>query len=1090
MPKESPPTATARRFGRLELVAELPDATPPWVARQPLGGTIRPKLYGVHRVPRASLTNADALLAEARRCQAVDGPNVLRVVDCGTAGEEVFVAFDHVAGETLGALRDDAGDDGVPAPVALRIALDTLGALGKAHGHTPQPVVHGALGPRLVLVGSDGITRVLGFGCAPLLGGDAPHPTPPEAGEGPSVDLWAAAAMLWDTLAGKALPPDSAPERLDATRGAPLPAALTDALERALATEPSGRFATAAELASALEGVGAAHVASHAAVAMYVQRVAGGRIAARRSTVDEALRALAASSPTEARAPVSASIFEADWTVPAPASAQRATKDAPRTTPSEKPPPLAPTAAKPIVAVAARPKPAVAVPAAPSPTAPKPGAGAAAKAAVPPTAPTAPKRAATPTGAETPPPRPADTGAASASADATAPPAPTAATPATAGPHAAAPGAATPGHAAEATTGSLATAAAPVADVVITTSAAAAAPTARPSWRPRGTAVDRIGAGSTLGRYDILMPVARGGMASVWAARLHGTHGFQKIVAIKTMLPDVSDDPDFETMFLDEARVAAKIRHPNVAEILDLGEESEVLYLVMEWVEGGTVGALLRGAKALGGIPFPIVLRIASQICSGLHAAHELHDEEGHLVDLVHRDITPGNVLVSMSGHVKIVDFGIAKSKTRVHITKGGSAMVKGKTPYLSPEQLEGQPIDRRSDIFSFGALLYTMATGLHPFRGDTENATVRNIVLKEPVPPRDISPFIPLELEKVILTALQKKPRKRFESAADLQRALDVVASTIGDPLTDGDVAAFVRRALGDVHAKSAADLKAAITAADAVERTGRTGQVHVTYSTTSMRPPPPAAQPSEQPLERAAPDAAEVAPASPGQAPAEEAPASPLGDDVEDEDALEAESETLVLAPSPPRSAAPAPPPPGPAPPRLEGATAPEPALVEAAPASAGRVPTMRPPAPDAEASDRRTRARRAVGLAIAACAIVLVGAAVLGRSAGGDGATTAPATVPSTSTLPSATAAPTPGLAASSTTTSPPSTTTESAPPAAPSAEPSGAARVSPAGASGNSSPPPVPGAAPGATGAKPKLAPNPFVKPKKKYDPTGI
>ena len=104
MPKESPPTATARRFGRLELVAELPDATPPWVARKPLGGTIRPKLYGVHRVPRASLTNADALLAEARRCQAVDGPNVLRVVDCGTAGEEVFVAFDHVAGETLGAL--------------------------------------------------------------------------------------------------------------------------------------------------------------------------------------------------------------------------------------------------------------------------------------------------------------------------------------------------------------------------------------------------------------------------------------------------------------------------------------------------------------------------------------------------------------------------------------------------------------------------------------------------------------------------------------------------------------------------------------------------------------------------------------------------------------------------------------------------------------------------------------------------------------------------------------------------------------------------------------------------------------------------
>jgi eukaryotic-like serine/threonine-protein kinase len=244
------------------------------------------------------------------------------------------------------------------------------------------------------------------------------------------------------------------------------------------------------------------------------------------------------------------------------------------------------------------------------------------------------------------------------------------------------------------------------------------------SWGRAASAVDRLGPGSTLGRYEILMPVAKGGMAAVWAARLQGTRGFKKIVAVKTMLPDVSDDPDFQSMFLDEARVAARIRHPNVVEILDLGEESDVLYLVMEWVDGETVSTLQKAAKPLGGIPQRIALRIASQICAGLHNAHELRDDNGALVDLVHRDISPANVLISTAGYVKIVDFGVAKSKGRLHITRAGG-VIKGKTPYLSPEQLGGLPIDRRSDIFSLGALLYVLTTGLHPFRAETEMTTV-----------------------------------------------------------------------------------------------------------------------------------------------------------------------------------------------------------------------------------------------------------------------------------------------------------------------------------------------------------------------------
>ncbi|HVY45181.1 MAG TPA: serine/threonine-protein kinase, partial [Minicystis sp.] len=331
---------------------------------------------------------------------------------------------------------------------------------------------------------------------------------------------------------------------------------------------------------------------------------------------------------------------------------------------------------------------------------------------------------------------------------------------------------------------------------------------------PAASALDKVQPGATLGRYEILMPLARGGMASVWAGRMQGTRGFSKIVAIKTMLPDISDDPDFQTMFLDEARVAARIKHPNVAQILDLGEEHDVLYLVMDWVEGETLGTLQKAAKPLGGIPLPIALRIASQALGGLHAAHELKDDAGNLLDLVHRDVSPGNVLVSVHGFVKIVDFGIAKSKGRLHVTRAGG-LVKGKTPYLSPEQLGQLPIDRRSDIFSFGCLMYVLTTGLHPFRGETEVKTVENIALKAPMPPRELNPTIPAELDKVILRALEKDPSKRFATAAELQKAIVQIAASL-EPTSDEDIAEFVRKAVGELQAKRAQDLKTAIASVD----------------------------------------------------------------------------------------------------------------------------------------------------------------------------------------------------------------------------------------------------------------------------------
>ncbi|HXS18470.1 MAG TPA: serine/threonine-protein kinase, partial [Polyangiaceae bacterium] len=161
------------------------------------------------------------------------------------------------------------------------------------------------------------------------------------------------------------------------------------------------------------------------------------------------------------------------------------------------------------------------------------------------------------------------------------------------------------------------------------------------------TDVVEVRAGLVLGRYELLTPIAAGGMAQVWAARLRGARQFQKIVAVKTMLPKLSEDAQFEQMFLDEASLASQIRHPNAVEIMDLGEAHGILYLVMEWIDGVPLNHLMKAAKIRGGVPLPIAARIAMQACAGLHAAHELHDERGRPVGLVHRDVSPQNLLVT-----------------------------------------------------------------------------------------------------------------------------------------------------------------------------------------------------------------------------------------------------------------------------------------------------------------------------------------------------------------------------------------------------------------------------------------------------------
>ena len=341
------------------------------------------------------------------------------------------------------------------------------------------------------------------------------------------------------------------------------------------------------------------------------------------------------------------------------------------------------------------------------------------------------------------------------------------------------------------------------------------------SAQPSGvvpTGLNDVRPGDVLGRYELLIPVAKGGMAQVWAARLKGTRGFQKLVAIKTLLPHVIDDPQFEDMFLDEASLASRVRHPHVVEILDLGEQDGVMYLVMEWVDGEPLTTILTEAAKHGGMPLPIALHVADQACRGLHAAHELRDEGGELLGLVHRDVSPHNVLLSYDGVAKLVDFGIAKANLRMsQETEAGQ--VKGKAAYMAPEQIASpEAVDRRSDIFAMGILLYMLTTGKHPFRGESRLATLANISSSSRAPPPcNVVASYPPTLQKVVLQALAKDPAKRFPSANEMVIELRRALPKTMKAATDEDVASYMRDLLTARIERRQRNLKEALAAADA---------------------------------------------------------------------------------------------------------------------------------------------------------------------------------------------------------------------------------------------------------------------------------
>ncbi len=284
---------------------------------------------------------------------------------------------------------------------------------------------------------------------------------------------------------------------------------------------------------------------------------------------------------------------------------------------------------------------------------------------------------------------------------------------------------------------------------------------------------------SEFGQYTLLERIAVGGMAEVWKARMKGVEGFQKTVAIKKILPHLTDSSDFVTMFIDEAKLAAQLNHNNIIHIYDLGKIGDDYFIAMEFVDGKDLRSILNSARAESRpLPLGLALLVGSRLASALDHAHRQKDFEGRALGLVHRDVSPQNVLISYEGDIKLCDFGIVKAVTKASKTQMGA--LKGKLQYMSPEQAWGRPVDARSDIFSLGSLLFEMLTGRRLFSGESEMSVLDAVREGRIQAPRDLDPRLPLEVNALVLKALARDPDDRFHTAGEMQREIDGILASL----------------------------------------------------------------------------------------------------------------------------------------------------------------------------------------------------------------------------------------------------------------------------------------------------------------------
>ena len=296
------------------------------------------------------------------------------------------------------------------------------------------------------------------------------------------------------------------------------------------------------------------------------------------------------------------------------------------------------------------------------------------------------------------------------------------------------------------------------------------------------------------GKFTLLDKIASGGMAEIFMAQTLGPGGFEKIVALKRILPSFSSHQEFISMFIEEAKITSQLTHSNIVQIYEFGEIDQTYYLSMEFIDGKNLRQLLSRCEELKHpMPLEHAVFVAHKICEGLDYAHRFQDKKAHeSLHIIHRDVSPQNILVSYEGEIKLIDFGIAKIKAHEGRTKSG--VLKGKFSYMSPEQASGEAIDQRSDIFSVGTLLFEMLTRQRLFAGPNDAATLKKIQEAKIPAPSLFNPDVPFELEEIVFKALAKDPAKRYQTAKELHRELTRFLHTLNPDFTASHLATFMR--------------------------------------------------------------------------------------------------------------------------------------------------------------------------------------------------------------------------------------------------------------------------------------------------------
>ncbi|MFB6350450.1 MAG: serine/threonine protein kinase [Bradymonadaceae bacterium] len=295
-----------------------------------------------------------------------------------------------------------------------------------------------------------------------------------------------------------------------------------------------------------------------------------------------------------------------------------------------------------------------------------------------------------------------------------------------------------------------------------------------------------------LGRYELVRRIAVGGMGEIYLARVSGTGGFEKTVIIKTILPHLAEEDEFVEKFLDEGRIVVNLTHGNIVPVFDMDEVDGEYFIAMDYVPGRDVREILKRLRERGEqMPPEIAAYIIAEVCEGLGYAHRKTDDEGEPLDIVHRDVSPSNVLISTEGEVKIIDFGIARAADRRAKTVTGR--IQGKCCYMSPEQARGDELDHRSDIFSTGVVFYEMLTGVRPFEGDSDLKSLDLVRECDYEPPSFVDGSVPPRLDGIIDRALGETPDERYQRIEEMHVELMEFLADDGPPVTSTDVASFL---------------------------------------------------------------------------------------------------------------------------------------------------------------------------------------------------------------------------------------------------------------------------------------------------------